>query len=103
VEKDLFRAGFFELRLQEVLQHRLAGAGGADDEGVADVLSVEVEPEGRTGARLQKRHRLTPMVSRLATRREGVEWAQRREIAAVYDRRPHPHLEVAGELRPKCG
>ena len=52
VEDDDLGAWITEpLQGQQGEQRALAGAGGPDDQGVADVLHAEVEPEGRVAGR----------------------------------------------------
>ena len=46
-----------ELQGEHRQQHRLAGAGRTDDQRVADVADVQVEPERRRAARLRQHQR----------------------------------------------
>ena len=53
VEEDDLRADeAAELQGEQRQQHRLAGAGRADDQGMADIADMQIEPERRAAARL---------------------------------------------------
>ena len=62
VEDDGLRRVLLRVRDQEVQQKALAASGRPKDEGVADVLDVQVEGVRRLVGRLEDRQRLPPQM-----------------------------------------
>ena len=101
VEEHTLGPEFFQLREQEGLHHRLAGAGGAADEGVAQIADMEVEVEGASGAGLELADRIAPFVAVPVAGRVIVQRRHGRVVTAGYHRHPRPVRVVAGKLRPE--
>src|SRR3546814_12100927 len=70
VDENLPCAGLLGLRHQEVEQHGLAAARGADDQRMAEIALVEVEEIGASGIGFEQGNRIAP---RSEERRVGKE------------------------------
>src|SRR3546814_2451716 len=80
VDENLPCAGLLGLRHQEVEQHGLAAARGADDQRMAEIALVEVEEIGASGIGFEQGNRIAPMIAGGTSSREGVERREGREI-----------------------
>src|SRR3546814_2360343 len=70
----------FELRHQEVDQHRLTAARWTNDHRMAQVCRMEIEVIGAASACLEQGDRRPPMIAVLVPCRERMEGRERREI-----------------------
>ena len=97
-EDDLRTAEAAELQGEQRQQHRLARSGGADDEGMADIADVQIEPERRAPSRLGHHQRRCPEMA--VHLRPGPHRRDRHhvgEVQGVHDRLAHVGVGVAGQ------
>ena len=80
VDEDMARVELFELRHQEVDQHRLTAARWTNDHRMAQVCRMEIEVIGAASACLEQGDRRPPMIAVLVPCRERMEGRERREI-----------------------
>ena len=99
VEEDDLRADeAAELQGEQGQQHRLAGAGRADDQGMADIADMQIEPERRAAARLRHhQRRRIQMPVRLRPRPHRRHRHHVGEVQGVHDRLAHIGVGVAGQ------
>src|SRR3546814_10530337 len=74
------RFELFELRHQEIDQHRLAAARWTNDHRMAQVRRMEIEVIWAARACLEQRDRRPPMIAVLVPCRERMEGRERREV-----------------------
>src|SRR3546814_15316752 len=90
VDEDMARVELFELRHQEVDQHRLTAARWTNDHRMAKVCRMEIEVIGAASACLQQGDRRTTMIAVLMSCRERRDERERRQII-IRDRRGGRH------------
>ena len=92
-----------ELQRHQRQQYRLAGAGRADDQGVADIADVERKPERRRALGLaEEQRRRAQMLVSLRARPDRRQRDHVREIERRDRWLPNVGVDVAGQ-RPEPG
>src|SRR3546814_18327632 len=94
------RVELFELRHQEVDQHRLTAARWTNDHRMAQVCRMEIVVIGAASACLEQGDRRHPLIAVLVPGRERLDWRAGREIICRERSGERPPREVADKLRP---
>src|SRR3546814_1015006 len=94
------RCELFELRHQEIDQHRLAAARWTNDHRMAQVRRMEIDVIWAARACLEQRDRRPPMIAVLVLCWERMEGGERREVLGRDRCGARPPRAIADQLRP---